>query len=422
MEFLVKKGVLVDPAAGRFGEFDLKVENGRVIEVGRGLSTKGEIVNAKDKYVFPGAIDMHVHFREPGEEYKETILTGSKAAAHGGVTTVLCMPNTKPPCDDETKISYVMEIAKRADIRVFQAGSITKGHEGKEISPFGRMKRAGAIAVSDDGNPIFNSLVMRRALEYAKTFSLVLIDHCEDKNLSDGGYINEGVLSLKTGIKGIPSAAEEIFVARDIILASFVGYPIHTTHISTMGSINLIRDAKNRKLPVDCDVAIHHFTFTEEDVRITDTSFKVNPPIRSKADRDAIREAISDGYVDCIISDHAPHSDIEKDTDPLSASFGISSLDFFLPLCYSLVIDGVIDVSKLVSLISFNPSKILKIKGVGTLKEGSFADFVIFDQDEEEVITVDNIFSKGKNCPYLNKKVRGKVKATYVNGKKVYGV
>lgn len=418
MRIIIKNAYLIDPGADREGIFDILVENGRIKEVGKGLTTSGdEVIDAKDKFVFPGAFDIHTHLREPGEEHKETIETGTKAGAHGGCTSALCMANTKITCDSESVVRYILE--RPALIRIFPVGAITKGLKGEEIAPIGMMVRAGAKAISDDGRTVMNSLVLRRAMEYAKVFRVPVIEHCEEVNLTKGGCVNEGKIALRWGLGGMPSCAEEIIVARDIALAKFTSAHLHIAHVSCKEALSHIKKAKAHGIKVTCEVAIHHLILTEDDFVPFDTSFKVNPPLRTREDRNALREALSD-TIDCIVSDHAPHSFIEKEVEFENAAFGISSADFFLPLAWTQVVEGVISPKRLVELVSLNPARILGIEGIGSLKEGNFADLVIFDPDGETFVTESNMFSKGKNCPYKGRVLKGKIVLTMVEGKIVY--
>lgn len=417
---LIKGGEIIDAKGKR--KADILIENGIIKEISPGIRRKVDFeINASSYIVLPGAIDIHFHIREPGKPYEEDIYSGTVSAAHGGITSLFMMPNTNPSIDSPELVSFVREKSKeKALVRVFIVGAATQRREGKKISEYGLMLKEGIIAVSDDGNAVSSSFAMRKALEYAKTFGITVIEHPEDKELS--GDANEGILTEKYGFTPYPNAAEDIIVARDIILAKLTGGNLHLTHISSGSSISMIREAKRnmKKERITCDVTPHHIIFHDEDIRIDDTNLKVNPPIRSKKDREEIIEGILDGTVDAIATDHAPHPEFLKNNDFPSAPPGISSADFFLPILYYTLVDkGIITIERLTELISLNPARIFNIQA-GEIDEGKLGDIVIFDPDKKYTITSDMILSKGKNFPYLNWSIKGKVVYTIVNGRICY--
>ncbi|MCS7214069.1 MAG: dihydroorotase [Candidatus Calescibacterium sp.] len=415
------KGAEIINANGR-KKADILIENGVIKEVSVGIRRKIDVeINGSGLIALPGAIDIHFHIREPGAPYEEDIESGTLSAAHGGITSLFMMPNTKPPLDSPELISFIRQKAeKKALSRVFPVGAATEKREGKKISEYGLMLREGIIAVTDDGSSISSSFAMRKSLEYAKTFGLTVIEHAEDKELS--GDANEGYLTQNYGITPYPNAAEDVIVARDIILAELTGGNLHLTHVSSGNSIEMIREAKRKikNARITCDVTPHHLIFCDEDIQITNTNLKVNPPIRSKRDRQKLIEAILDNTVDAIASDHAPHPRFLKENDFVSAPPGISSADFFVPILYSeLVQKGLINIEKLVELISFNPAMLFGIPA-GQIAEGKIGDIVLLDPDKEYNITKDMLYSKGKNSPYINFKIKGKVIYTIINGKVCY--
>ncbi len=421
---LIKNAFIVDKNRER--EADIFIKDGVISEIGKGLRRKTENeINASGFIVIPGAVDVHFHIREPGKPYEEDILSGTRAAAHGGITSLLMMPNTNPPIDNPHIVAFVVKKAyEKGKVRIFPTGCATEGRKGEKISEYGLMKREGIIAVTDDGRAIKSSFAARKALEYSKNFSLPVIEHPEDPELS--GDANEGILTVKFGLTPYPAASEEIIAARDIILALHTRAHLHLTHISTKGTAEIIKIAKekikeynNIDTKITCDVTPHHLLLTENDVDITNSNFKVNPPLRSEKDRTYLIQALQEGVIDCIASDHAPHPDFEKMRDFSSSPPGMSHADIFLPLCFKLVLDEVISLQKLTELISYNPAKIFGLN-CGEIKEGKWADIVIFDPDKEFVVSEEIIFSKGKNCPYIGWKIKGTVKKTIVGGNIVY--
>ena len=418
---LIKGGEVWD-GEGCKGEKDILIENGIIVEVGRGLSRRVDFeISAKGCLVFPGVIDIHFHIREPGPPYEEDIFSGTLAASHGGITSVFMMPNTTPPIDTPEMVATLRRKAEsKSVVQLFPVGSATEGRKGEKITEYGLMKKEGIIAVSDDGASIKSSFAMRKALEYAKSFGLTVIEHAEDRELS--GDANEGELTSLWGLTPYPREAEDIVVARDIILAHLTGGRLHITHVSSAGSVELIKLAKERinkrksKAKITADATPHHLLLSDKDVDISDTNFKVNPPLRSPSDVEALREGIAEGWIDCIASDHAPHSQIKKTADFSSAPPGISSADIFLPLCFRLVIDEVISLSRLIELVSSNPARMFGLPA-GFIKEGLWGDVVIFNPDKEFEVSKEFMFSKGKNSPFLGRKLKGFVEKTMVGSK-----
>ncbi|MDA8418958.1 MAG: dihydroorotase [Desulfobacteraceae bacterium] len=422
------------------GAHPILLENGRVIDPVRGvdqvsslllldgvcrlavdydrLPAEVERIDLSGKWVMPGLIDMHVHLREPGEEYKETIVSGAQAAAAGGFTAVACMPNTKPVLDAEAGIALVADRAREALVRVYPVGAISKSSQGEQLAEFGEMRRAGAVAVSDDGRPVVSSQMMRRALEYAGNFDLPVISHCEELSLSQHGAMNEGELSTRLGLGGIPNAAESIMVYRDLALAALTGHRLHLAHISTRESVALIRWAKAQGWPVTAETAPHYFTLTEEAVGRYDTRAKMNPPLRLKADVDAVIKGLKDGTIDAIASDHAPHGELEKEVEFDRAANGIIGLETSLPLALRLVRDGAIGPARLVELMSVNPARILGVPG-GTLAEGGPADVTVIDPEREFTYGITDVVSKSRNSPFLDWRFTGQAVLVIVGGRVV---
>jgi dihydroorotase len=418
----IKGGRIIDPATRTDITGDIEIEDGiiRGIHKGGKSSKKSKCIDANGKWVIPGLIDMHVHFREPGFEYKEDIYTGSLAAAAGGVTTTVCMANTRPVNDNPSVTGYIMKkVADTGLVRVLPAGAATKNMEGKELSEMGLMKNAGIIAVSDDGNPIESAAMMRRALQYASTFGLPLMSHCQDKTLSGKGVMNEGALSSRLGLSGIPNIADDVMVARDIAISAELTIPIHITHVSTHGSISIIRDAKKSGVPVTCDVTPHNLLLTEERASSYDTNAKMYPPLRSETDRLALIECLHHGVIDCIATDHAPHSKDEKDLDFDLAPFGVIGLQTLLPAVLKIHYDYKIPLLDILAMVTINPAKILGIDG-GRIEKGGRADITIVDPDLTWTLTEDMIVSKSKNSPFIDWKFRGAVTATIASGRIVY--
>jgi dihydroorotase len=422
MNLLIKGGRVIDPSQKIDDTLDILVENGSVKEVGKGLTAAAgtETIDATGKYVVPGLIDMHVHLRDPGLEYKEDIISGTKAAVAGGFTSVCCMPNTKPVIDNKTVASYIINKAKSEGFcNVFPVGSITYGLSGDRMSEMGELKESGCVAVSDDGKPVNNSELMMRALQYAAGIGIMVISHAEELELVGEGTMNEGFTSTELGLKGIPRVAEDIATARETMLAEYTGTPIHIAHVSTKGSVRIIREAKARGVKVTCETAPHYFTLTDDAVRGYNTNAKMNPPLREAEDVAAIKEGLKDGTIDVIATDHAPHHQDEKDVEFNVAMNGIIGLETSLPLSLALVENGVITLNQLVDKMTCIPSNILGLNR-GTLKAGSVADITLIDPKCEWVVEADKLASKSKNTPWLGKRMCGGAAATIVNGKLVY--
>ncbi len=422
MNMVIQGGRVIDPSQGIDEVLDILVENGAVKELGKGLKAPagGETIDASGKIVTPGLIDMHVHLRDPGLEYKEDIVSGSRAAAAGGFTSVACMPNTKPVNDNKAVSTYIIAKAKAEGlVNVFPIGAITQGSHGERLSEMGELKEAGCVAVSDDGRPVINSELMRRALEYAKGMGIMVISHAEDLTLVGEGVMNEGFVSTELGLKGIPWAAEDAATSRDVYLAEFTGSPLHIAHVSTKGSLRIIRNAKARGVQVTCETAPHYFSLTDDAVRGYDTNAKMNPPLRTADDVAAVKEALKDGTIDAIATDHAPHHLDEKDVEFNEALNGIVGLETSLPLSLRLVEEGVLTLPALVEKMSCNPAKILGINR-GTLKAGAVADITVIDPSAEWTVEADKLASKSKNSPFLGWSVKGAAAYTIVGGRVVY--
>jgi dihydroorotase len=416
----IKNGRIIDPLNHTDQIRDLLIINGCVAGPDQAVPPDVPEIDAAGCWVVPGLIDMHVHLREPGEEFKEDILSGAKAAAAGGFTGVACMPNTKPVNDCRAVTALILAQAAQAAVRVYPVGAISKGLEGKQLAEYGEMQAAGVVAVSDDGRPVRDSQLMRRALEYAGDFGLMVIAHSEEPSLSSG-VMNEGAMSTRLGLKGIPTAAESIMVYREIALAEFTGAKVHIAHVSTAMSLELIRSAKARGVRVTAETAPHYFTLTEEAVAEYDTNTKMNPPLRSGADREAIRLALADGTLDAIATDHAPHSILEKELEFDGAANGIIGLETALPLTLALVRDRVIDASRLVELLAVNPAAILGIPA-GSLSPGSVADVTLIDPEREFLYTEEQVVSKSRNSPFLGWRLQGRAVLTMVGGEIRYSL
>jgi dihydroorotase len=418
---LIRQGRVIDP--GRVnGPADLLIQNGKIAAVGRDLRAPAgaSVLEAQGKWVLPGLVDLHVHLREPGFEYKETIKTGTAAAAAGGFTSVCCMPNTQPVNDTQSVTEFILDRARTEGlVHVFPIGAITKGSEGKELAEFADLKKAGCVAVSDDGRPVMNGLVMRRALEYARAFDLPVVDHCECLHLSEGGCVNEGLVSTELGLHGLPAAAEDVMVARNLELAALTGGRLHLAHLSTAGSVRLVRDAKARGVRVTAEACPHHFLLTEEAVREFNTHAKMNPPLRTRKDVEAIKGGLKDGTIDAIATDHAPHAAFEKEREFEYAPFGIVGLETALPLSLVLVEEGVLTVEQLVAALTAAPARIFGL-AKGTLATGADADVTVVDPDAQWTVDPDQFRSKGRNTPFGGWKVKGRVVTTIVGGKVVH--
>jgi dihydroorotase len=420
---LIRGGRVIDPSQGIDAELDLLLVDGRVAEIGRGPFAEdgADVIDARGRVVCPGLIDVHVHLREPGGEHKETIRTGSQAAAAGGFTAVVAMPNTDPPIDDPAAVGYVKAEGERAGFaRVYPTGTITVEQKGDQLTEFGELIAAGAVAVTDDGRPVSNAGVMRLALEYSLTFDLPVAVHEEDLDLSRGGSMNEGIISTRLGLTGIPNCAEDVMIARDLMLAELTGARLHVQHVSTRRGVEMIREAKARGVRVSAEATPHHFTLTDDAVASYRTDAKMNPPLRSAADRDAVREGVRDGTLDVIATDHAPHHYDEKEQAFEDAPNGIVGLETALGLSLTeLVHTGLIDLSTLVERMSCAPARALRLPG-GTLTPGSPGDVTIFDP--ELVWTVDStkFLSRSRNSPFRGRELRGRALRTLVQGRTVW--
>ncbi len=425
---LIKGGRIIDPGRGVDETGSLLVGADGILWQGRGEETPPSrsdygVLNAHGLIVCPGFIDLHCHLRQPGFESKETIATGTKAAARGGFTTVCCMPNTEPPLDSRDTIEYVRKMAdKEGVIRVLPVGCVSKGRRGEELAPLPELASLGVVGFSDDGSPVYDSEVMRRALELSRDLGLPIINHCEDTGLSGDGVINEGAVSERLGLRGIPAAAEENMVARDIELAGITGGWVHIAHVSTAGSVELIRRAKAEGIRVTAEVTPHHLTLTEEKVIDCGTLAKVNPPLRTENDTHALVEGLNDKTIDIIATDHAPHNKADKEGDMNGAAFGISGFETALGSLMSLVHNGDITLHTLVSRLTCQPARILgERRGItGTLAIGAPADIVILDPDKEWIVNPEEFVSKGKNTPLAGTTLRGKVIATIFSGEILY--
>jgi dihydroorotase len=419
---LVRRGRIVDPSQKLDDVLDLLVEDGRVRSVGPALSSEGaDVIDASGLVLAPGFIDMHVHLREPGFEYKETIASGTAAAAAGGFTAVASMPNTDPPNDCASVTEFILKKAQQAgSSRVHPIGATTKGMEGKELAEIGEMVLAGAVAVSDDGLPVRDPNVLRRAMEYSRTFDIPVIEHCETPELHPRGVMNEGYWSTCLGLRGIPRASEAIAVARNVILAETTGARFHVAHLSTAAALRTVAEAKGRGLPVTCEVTPHHLLLTDERVSGYDTNAKMKPPLVTEEDRRALLEGLADGTVDAIATDHAPHHEDEKAEDFDEAPFGVVGLETAVPLCLDrLVRAGTVPLSRLVELLSTGPAKILKVEG-GTLAPGARADVTLLDLERPFRVEPTSFASKGRNTPFAGWELRGCAVRTLVGGKTVW--
>ena len=422
MRLVVSKGRVIDPVSRLDATLDILVEDGRIAAVGPELSASGAtILDASGRVVVPGLIDMHVHLREPGFEHKETIESGTAAAAAGGFTAVVAMANTSPVNDTAAVTEYVRRrSAEVGKATVFPVGAITKGLEGKCLSEIGELVNAGVVAVSDDGHPVENPLLMRRAMEYSTLFDVPIIEHCETPELHPGGSMHEGFWSTCLGLRGIPAASEEIAVRRNVALAELTGARLHVAHLSTRGALQAVREAKRKALPVTCEVTPHHLLLTDEAVRGYDTNTKMMPPLRSEEDRQALWEGLADGTVDAIATDHAPHHLDDKCVEYDKAAFGVVGLETAVPLCLDRLVDKkIISLSRLVELLSSNPARILGLPK-GSLAVGADADITILDLERTSTVRPERFQSKGRNTPFAGWELRGGPVVTVVGGRIVW--
>ncbi|WP_454061615.1 dihydroorotase [Candidatus Nitrospira salsa] len=425
MNVLIWGGMVIDP--GRHHEIsDVLIRDGKIQAIGENLvdpeNEKAEllVINANGLVVAPGFVDLHAHLREPGFEYKETIETGTASAVAGGFTSVCCMPNTQPVNDSQTVTEFILSKARKAgNAHVFPIGAITKGSEGAELAEIGELHSAGCVAISDDGRPVMNSQVMRRAMEYAKAFDLPVVDHCECLHLTDSGCMNEGFVSTELGMPGIPNASEDVMVARNIALAELTGSRLHLAHLSTAGSVQLTRQAKAKGLPVTAEVCPHHFSLTDEATRAFNTNAKMNPPLRTAHDVEALKAGLADGTIDCIATDHAPHAAQEKQLEFDKAPFGILGFETALPLTMALVDEGVLTLEQAIEKLTSAPAKVFSLKK-GTLEVGCDADVVLIDPAFTWVVDPAKFHSKSQNTPFTGWNVKGKVIKTIVGGTVVY--
>ncbi|HEY1203209.1 MAG: dihydroorotase [Bryobacteraceae bacterium] len=421
-KLLIKNGRVIDPASGRDQAADVLIKGGLIVRIGPDLHATGAITfDARGLVVAPGFIDMHVHLREPGFEHAETIESGAKAAAAGGFTSICAMPNTHPVNDDATVTRYIVERALRsAIVNVFPIGAITKDSAGEQLAAIGSMKAAGVVAISDDGQPVMNSRVMRRAMEFAHAFDLPVIDHCEDLNLSAGGDMHEGLQSVRLGLRGIPASSEDVMVARDVILAEATGARFHVAHISSRRSLEIVTQAKARKLPVTCEVTPHHLALTDAEMLPYDSNYKMKPPLRSAADAEALIEGIAAGVVDAIATDHAPHPGSEKMQEFEKCPFGIIGLETALAVTLEkLVHSGRIPLMRWVELFTTGPARVLGLNR-GRLEPGLPGDVTVFDPDLAWTYDVNRSHSKSRNSPFHGRSFRGAPVATVVSGKVVW--
>ena len=424
MVTFIEGGSLVDPVKLTMERSDILVKNGIVLEIVPPDSVRSgeklKVIDASGKIVVPGLIDMHTHLREPGEEYKETIASGARAAAAGGFTAVACMPNTRPPNDCRSVTEFILKQAERAgSARVYPIAAITVGQKGECLTDFGDLREAGAVGISDDGFSVVDSELMRRAIEYGFYHGLIPISHCEDRNLSRGGVMHEGAVSTRIGLPGIPGASECILVYREIALAELTGRPVHIAHVSTASSVDLIRRAKNEGIPVTAETAPHYFSLTHEAVTGYNTLAKVNPPLRTSRDVEAVKKGLAEGVIDTIATDHAPHSHLEKDVEFDKAAFGMIGFQTALPLMLQLVRDGVLAMPEAVAKLTSNSARILGVRG-GRLVAGEAADLTIIDPEYPYVFEEKHILSKSGNSPFLGMNLKGIADLTMVGGKVVW--
>lgn len=423
MSVLIKNGHLIDPSTQRDGIYDVFVEGTRIEKVEEKIECQADlIIDAKGLYIMPGFIDLHVHFRDPGLEYKETLETGGKAAVHGGVTTVCAMPNTKPVIDSAEKVRDVHERAKKDSLtNVIQLGAVTVGQMGAELADISGMAKEGCHAISEDGKSVMNASLYRKGMKEAKRAGISVFAHCEDITMVEGGVMNADANTERLGLKGITNSVEDVIVARDILLAKETGVRLHLCHCSTKDSVEMIRLAKEEGLPVTGEVCPHHFILTSDDIKEDDGNWKMNPPLRAKEDVEALIEGLKNGVMDVIATDHAPHAEEEKNKSMAKAAFGIVGIETSAALTYTyLVKPGILSVMQMAEKMSYNPAQILGLENKGSVSEGKDADLVIFDPDKTYKIDKNKFESKGKNTPFDGFEVTGEVALTMVGGKIVY--
>ncbi|HIS52537.1 MAG TPA: dihydroorotase [Candidatus Onthomonas avicola] len=422
MKLLIKNGTLVDPVGGIGGVMDLLVEDGRIVVIGNGLDEPdAQVLDAAGLTVSAGLIDMHVHLRDPGLTEKEDILTGSLAAAHGGVTSIACMPNTKPVIDTPEQVAYVQErAAQNCGVNVWPIGALSLGQQGREMADLRALREAGVVAISDDGNPVMDANLMRDGLMRANRYKLTILSHCEDDNLVRGRAVNEGRVSRQLGLPGRPAIAEDLMVMRDAMLAEETRTPVHICHVSTAGAVGIIRQYKRKGVQITCETCPQYFTLTHEEVLRQGSLAKVNPPLRATKDKEAILNGLRDGTIDCIVTDHAPHTAAEKARPLTEAPSGMVGLETSLALALTgLYHTGLMSLSDIIQKMTINPAKILRIPR-GSLSLGAAADITIFDPDERWTVDPERFASKGRNTPFGGMELRGKVKYTIVNGRIIY--
>lgn len=424
MNYIIQNGHVIDPKNNVDGEFDILIEDAKIKDIqprGKIQAVDAEVIDASGQIVSPGFIDLHVHLRDPGFEYKETIESGTASAVFGGFTAVCCMANTNPVNDNASVTDYMMRKAREVGhCHLYPIGAITKGLKGKELASIADLKEAGCVAISDDGLTVQDAQLMRLGMEYAKSFDLPVSTHSIDANLCKHGHMNESSHSTKLGITGVPNAAEDVIISRDIMLAELTGGHLHVGHLSTAEGIAMVKEAKKKGLNVTCEITPHHFTLTDEDIKNYDTNFKMCPPLRSDSDRQAIKDAFKEGgIIDAIATDHAPHGVVDKEVEFDKAAFGIIGFETALPLSLRLVNEGYLTLKKMIRLFTARPAEVFNLPG-GSLTVGAPADVTIFDSKKEWTLTKDVIVSKSKNTPFLNQTMTGKVTATFVEGELKY--
>ncbi len=420
MSLLIKNGRLIDPLAKKDGLFDILCSDGKISKIGRGISSRGRVIDAKGLVVSPGFIDLHSHLREPGYEHKETIRSGTESAAAGGFTTIVCMANTLPVNDNAVITKFIQEKGRAGVGNLLVVGAISRGLEGKTLADIGQMAEAGIVGISDDGRCVMDSALMRKAMQYARGFNLLVISHAEDENLSSTGSVNEGIVATELGLPGSPNAAEEIIVARDIALAELTRARLHIAHLTTRVGLELVRAAKKRGVAVSCEATPHHLTLTDKEVEGYNTHAFVRPPLRSSLDVKALRKGLKEGIIDAIATDHAPHASWEKEVEFVKAAPGVIGFETALPVTLKLVEEKVIRLADLIRLLSAGPAGILRLENKGTLRPGSDADITIFDPEKKITIDPSKFKSKSRNTPFQGWDLKGKVRFTIVNGKVVY--